>query len=315
MCSSDASSLNLARPQMAQEDFEPKWFKHVPDPVYQLMHPAKCCWCLCVIPTGAIALTLLALLSGISALSGGAAELALLEYKPHSNSTQTTMSSFRQHTRNSPAASMAFFPSFAADVSLKLLSDYSWISISPTRQRPHEPVPTRSDVDNQVVPRDTRGTRLESRASIYTSMLEGALQLAAGGLAVPAVFCGGSALSLRRSAELQFGTAFLFPVLHLVMFVATADVVAVTMVSTGIGAVLSFIFGVHYAGVVYQYARILHVKESGTGAGDMAGAEAVPPPHHGTGPTQAARGYSDGPGSSAAAVRVHTSGVAPTSGL
>jgi len=298
---------------MTQENFEPKWFRHVPDPVYQLMHPSKCCWCLCAIPTGAAVIAVMSLLGGLSQISGSVAELTYANNGAVFNMSAGDFPAFRQHKRF-PSGSTGEFAlaTNAWDISANVLGMQA---TSPTHTRPTGVDPSFPNSQDQEFMQASHLVPPSPAGYVVTGM-EGALQATSGALALPGVFCGGSAKGLKRSAELLFLISFVFPVLTFVVQVARGSF-ASQFFGAGINALLSFIFGVHYAGVVYQFSRILHVRETGSTAGDIAGADLVPPPNpHMDGRRQGGGPDSEGGTSaSAPAVRVHTSGVAPSSGL
>ncbi len=301
---------------MTQEDFEPKWFRHTPDPVYQLMHPAKCCWCLCAIPTGAAVIVVLSLLGSLSSVSGGFAALAVRNAAEDGTlrNVTTAFDLFRPQRRPQPPPAAFALPQALSDISLNLLPPFAQHATSPKRQ--HAPFPPQQgpssmdDTLSQQFEHANKKAAQISRLNAYTGILEGIAQAVAAVLAIPAVFCGGTAHSLRRSSQVYFGLGFIAPVVRFIVSLVVYVSGPATILVAGIDALISFIFGVHFAGVVYQYARILHARETGGQSGDVAGADLVPPPHAGGQPNPA---IPSAPGASA--LRIHTSGVAPASGL
>jgi len=321
------------------DDFEPKWFAQLPDPVYQLMHPSKCCWCMCAIPAGAICVTFLALAAGLltglsstASYAGAGLIDVLAEVRLNETTSMPMLPSQQgplQASQHAPLLALAAQPAWdhLAQVGAAYVLPLAATSgTEPGRQDPFG----RSDDDGGSeagLPELPSGARIGSpeyrsqmhaladwmRLSAVLQGVEGLLTLLVAVAALPGLLCDGSPLLLRQSAEGRFALTQLRILLALLLTALSPTFNSSALFGAGVSALFTFIFGVHFAGVVYQAARLKHYEATRGAAPSLAGGEPMAPPPH----TAHAGTFADvlGPRQGVApGVRVHTSGV-PQSGL
>ena len=304
-------------PDAALDDFEPAWFSHLPDPVYRYVHPAKCCWCLCHIPTGAAVLAVLTLLSGAASISMGAtAPSSGADYVRSIEEDQESIQKYmrQQHQQQEPAGGGRSLAAAA----------WQWVATSPRQpakpDNPFAPPPTASGDDivdaladfgfNLSDPAVVK--RLHEQGDYMAAMgvvqiVQGVVWLVIAGTAAASLFCGAPPLTLRYAAEAWMGMAVVQALVQFTAGILAPSYMNVGVFFAGLKALLGALVTLHYAGVVYQAARLKHF--GGGNQHTSAGAEAVPPPpSSATG--RSAQGLEMGPVPPAPpGVRVHTSGV------